>query len=184
MFAIALRFHVLPALIWYTDRLPDGVGGAANGPVVRIRPKYREDRGIHAHELEHVEQYWLLGLAVALLVYVNAYVVALELPGWLAWRGGWLGAAILFLAGGLDPVLWCALVAGALAHPAMYLFVRRYRLWAEACAYLVQMAEPDLAGGHLTRESAARRLASDRYRLHLTYEQALEALGGEPAPSV
>ncbi|MDC7707736.1 hypothetical protein [Vogesella indigofera] len=32
----------------YTDHLPDGVGGTANGPVVRILPRYPDDAGIHA----------------------------------------------------------------------------------------------------------------------------------------
>ena len=51
------------ALIFYTDALPEGVGGDARGPVIRIRSKYREDQGIHQHELEHVRQWWrTLGL--------------------------------------------------------------------------------------------------------------------------
>ena len=48
-----------PALIVYTDDLPERVGGWANGPYVRICPKYRNDVGIHKHELSHVEVFWL-----------------------------------------------------------------------------------------------------------------------------
>ena len=63
-----------PALILYTDNLPEGVGGCANGPVIRIRPKYREDEGIHAHELTHVWQWWLtLGLHSLLYLLVRRY---------------------------------------------------------------------------------------------------------------
>jgi hypothetical protein len=48
-----------PALIRYTDDLLEGVGGQANGPYVRIRPAYRDDVGLLAHELCHVWQFWL-----------------------------------------------------------------------------------------------------------------------------
>lgn len=47
------------SIIFYTDKLPDGVGGRANGPVIRIRPKYKMDAGLHEHELMHVAQWWV-----------------------------------------------------------------------------------------------------------------------------
>ena len=58
-----------PSLTIYTDKLPTDVGGCTNGPVVRIRTKYRNDAGIHAHEYEHVWQWWmgvLIGVLAAL----------------------------------------------------------------------------------------------------------------------
>ena len=60
-----MKLNLLPpALIVYTDDLPDRVGGRANGPYVRIRPKYQTDAGLHKHELAHVEVFWLtLGLS-------------------------------------------------------------------------------------------------------------------------
>ena len=60
-----------PSITLYTDNLPPDVGGCANGPIVRIRPKYRNDTGIHAHEAEHVRQWWvgvLLGARAALAI--------------------------------------------------------------------------------------------------------------------
>jgi len=57
-----------PHIVIYTDKLPDGVGGRANGPIVRIRPRYRYDAGLHAHEYEHVRQ-WYLTLFAHLLAY-------------------------------------------------------------------------------------------------------------------
>lgn len=48
-----------PAIVIYTDDLPEGGGGQANGPVVRIRQKYQHDEGILRHELTHVWQWWL-----------------------------------------------------------------------------------------------------------------------------
>lgn len=55
-------------LTFYTDRLPDGVAGKANGPIIRIRPKYRGDMGLLAHEREHVRQ-WLFTLGVHPILY-------------------------------------------------------------------------------------------------------------------
>ena len=71
-----------PSLTFYTDWLPYGVGGAANGPVVRIRPLYRHDVGIHKHEYQHVNQFWVVGLAA---VFVLGLVdVTLALAGFAA----------------------------------------------------------------------------------------------------
>jgi hypothetical protein len=56
------------AYIHYTDNLPEGVGGAANGPYVRIRPKYKKDKGLLQHELEHVKQWWITTILAALAI--------------------------------------------------------------------------------------------------------------------
>lgn len=37
---------------------PEGSAGCANGPFVRIRVGYEDDKGLLAHELLHVEQFW------------------------------------------------------------------------------------------------------------------------------
>jgi len=47
-----------PALVIFTDRLPDDVGGQARGPVVFIKTKYTNDVGLLMHELTHVAQWW------------------------------------------------------------------------------------------------------------------------------
>ncbi len=49
---------IIPVPIIYTDDLPERVGGVASGPIVRIRPRYEKDEGIHRHELAHVELFW------------------------------------------------------------------------------------------------------------------------------
>lgn len=54
-------YGVLPAFVTYTDDLPDNVGGRANGLRVRIRPRFKDDLGLHEHEYEHVRQ-WYRGL--------------------------------------------------------------------------------------------------------------------------
>lgn len=76
-----------PAIVIYTDRVPKGSAGVANAFVVRIRPKYKNDVGLLAHELEHVRQWWVLPLI----------------------------------------------------SDFMYLFSKRYRMWAEAEAYRKQI---------------------------------------------
>jgi len=49
-----------PCLIFYSDtRLKDWQDGATFGPVVIIRPTYKNDLGLLAHELFHTKQWWL-----------------------------------------------------------------------------------------------------------------------------
>ena len=100
-----------PYFVIYTDKLPDIVGGRATGFVVRIRPKYRDDAGIHAHELVHVKQWYTglaTGLAVAALMYFNA------IDGW--------------------PL---AIIVGAVLHP-LATASKRYTFWKEVVAYREQ----------------------------------------------
>ena len=56
-------------LTFYVDSLPPGVGGCANGPVIRILKKYRNDEGIYRHELVHVKQ-WFFTLSLHSLLYL------------------------------------------------------------------------------------------------------------------
>lgn len=72
---------MLPSLTIYTDNLPANVGGCANGPVVRIRPKYRDDAGIHAHEDEHVEQ-WYVGVMIGVLAALTMSSIPSEWSEW------------------------------------------------------------------------------------------------------
>lgn len=60
-------------LTFYTNRfIPESAAGCMRVillPVIFIRPKYRDDAGLYAHELEHVKQA-LRGLLIAhLLLY-------------------------------------------------------------------------------------------------------------------
>lgn len=136
-----------PCLTRYTDALPEGVGGEARGPLVRIRPKYRDDQGIHAHEYEHVRQWWTAGLAGATLIVL--FALAIHLPQ---------AASLAAL--------------GFLAHPLGYALWPRHRLWCEVQAYREQMRHPDRNGGFLTLDDAAGRLALPIYKLGITLAQA------------
>jgi len=52
-------YGILPALVFYTDSLKELVGGSTNGPIIRIRPRYKDvDAGILQHELTHVKQWY------------------------------------------------------------------------------------------------------------------------------
>jgi hypothetical protein len=62
--------HMYP-LTFFVKSLPPDVGGCANGPVIRILEKYRDDEGLYRRELTHVKQWatfaWLsIPLAYAL----------------------------------------------------------------------------------------------------------------------
>jgi hypothetical protein len=64
---------MVPALIRYTDDMPAWMGGYAQWFYIAIRPKYKDDKGIHAHELEHVKQWWLTTLLFAIMIAAICY---------------------------------------------------------------------------------------------------------------
>ena len=98
--------------IHYTDSIPEGFGGVSYGPYIKIRPKYKDDGGIHAHEQTHAKQWW----------------------SWFL-----VGAVAAYLLWPLGNVYWYyALLAGVGMHFALYKFVHAYRLWCEVKAYRVQ----------------------------------------------
>ena len=139
-----------PSITIYTDNLPDNVGGCANACVVRIRTKYRSDAGIHAHEAEHVRQ-WYVGVLIGALAALAISSMSSEWPGY--WP--------------------LALSAGGALHPLAYLLLPRYRLWAEARAYRIQATHyPD----DRTRLFAGFIVA--RYGLEITPGAALDAIRG------
>lgn len=138
----------LPSLTLYTDNLPPYVGGCANAFVVRIHPKYRNDFGIHAHEYEHVRQ-WYVGVLLGILVALTVSSIH------SAWS-----------------VLWPhALIAGCALHPIAYLLLPRYRLWAEARAYRVQSTYyPD------DRRKLFAAFIATNYNLSVTVNEAESAI--------
>ncbi|OPY87923.1 MAG: hypothetical protein A4E72_01405 [Syntrophus sp. PtaU1.Bin208] len=90
-------------LIFYTDRMPKYSSGCANGPIIRIRPAYRDDRGLLEHEKVHVKQWWrtfgfhsllyLCSKKYRLAAEVEAYRVQLRYnPENILKYAGWLSA--------------------------------------------------------------------------------------------
>lgn len=137
----------LPHLVIYTDRLPVGVAGAANGPVVRIRPEYCADAGIHAHEYQHVIQWYQEGALGMVLVALLALVAGVHWP----------------LALAIAP-------AGMATHSLGYALSASHRLWCEVQAYKVQMRHG------LSLADAVARLMSPHYKLGLHYNDARRLL--------
>lgn len=143
---------MMPAKIIYTDNLPEDVGGCANLLLIRIRNKYRDDTGIHAHEAEHVRQ-WYVGVLIGMLVAATLAMFP-ELTAWSEWCPA-------------------ALISGLGLHPLAYLLLPRYRLWAEARAYRIQLQHyPD------DRSRLFAGFIATRYNLKISAEQALDTLKG------
>lgn len=99
-------------ITFYVKSLPPNVGGCANGPFIRILEKYRDDKGIYWHEVEHVQQWAVVSL---------------------------VGAALIALLWHFFPVFDKAFAGlGVALHSALYALVPQYKLWAEVQAYKEQ----------------------------------------------
>ena len=83
---IKFVYGILPAFVFYTERVPIAVAGRANAFVVRIRPSYAGDEGILQHELTHVKQaYRLLLIGHAMLyIFSKRYRYAAEVEAYKA----------------------------------------------------------------------------------------------------
>ncbi len=147
---------MLPSLAIYTDRLPADVGGQARGPLVLIRPRYRNDVGLHAHEAEHVRQWY-----IAWAIYIAAVLPVAAALG--------AGASWLIVLSSL----------GMIAHGALYRFVRRYRAWCEARAYAIQTQHPDAHGQRLLIYDAADMMAASHYDLGITPAHAAAMIASQ-----
>jgi len=70
-------------LTFYVDSLPPDVGGCANGPVIRILEKYKDDEGIYQHELVHVKQWFMtFGLHSLLYMWLDWYKLGSEIEAY------------------------------------------------------------------------------------------------------
>jgi hypothetical protein len=139
---------ILPHLTIYTDNLPPSVNGKTNAFVVRIRSRCKDDIGVHNHEYTHVKQWYKM------------------LTIWLMFSALLVAGTYENLGYALAPVA----IAGIGLHSLLYLFVRSYRLEAEAQAY----AEQVKSGANL--DDMANDLADASYKLDITKEQAKEEI--------
>ena len=105
------------SFITYTDDMPADFGGVAKYFFIKIRPKYRNDVGIHKHEEGHVTQWWC-----GVLIGVNIALALAFLPAWAEWSFMW-------------PV---AIVFGCSVHQLAYGYIWQYRLWSEVECYREQ----------------------------------------------
>lgn len=111
-------------LVMISENLSHGFGGTAQGPLIKILPKYKNDTGLIEHEKTHVFQ-WYAALAIWLLL-----------------------CALLSLV--VSPPLWPMCGLAPFVHPVLYKLVRPYRQWCEVQAYRKQLA----TGGYSTGEFA------------------------------
>lgn len=141
------------AITIYTDDMPAHAGGITKGPLVFIRPKYKDDLGLHKHEYVHVNQWW-----VATILSVMAIL------------------AIGHLAYGL-PLLQAATYAPIAigVYSLLYEMVPPFRLWCEVQAYRVQIACYPPEHQEKVRPVLARFLA-EKYGLRITPQEAEEKL--------
>lgn len=70
--------------VFYTDRfIPAAYGGRSMGPVILIRPKYQDDKGILEHEKVHVRQFWrTLGLFTVGYLFSKQYRLKIEVEAY------------------------------------------------------------------------------------------------------
>lgn len=45
-------------MVFYCNLMPARFAGYTIGPITLIRPAYRDDAGLHAHEAVHRKQFW------------------------------------------------------------------------------------------------------------------------------
>ena len=115
-------------MIKYVKELPNGFGGTAQGPLIKILPKYKYDIGLLEHEKVHVRQ-WYAWLALGLLI----------------------GTLLTLL---VSPSLWPLFGLAPFLHSLLYKFVRPYRRWCEVQAYRKQLA----TGGYYSNDFAVAAL--------------------------
>lgn len=149
---LALARGWLPAVVTYSDELPEEVGVMVLTCFVVLRTKYRDDKGLHEHALEQVAQ-WYAVAAATLLMALFAYVQGESVAA--------LGLAL----------------ASVGMYGLLYRRWRKFRLISEAQAFARQMRFPDRKGDRLSLEQAARLLCSARYGLNLSSSEAAEIIG-------
>lgn len=115
-------------LIMYTEKIANGFGGVAQGPLIKILPKYKGEAGLLEHEKAHVQQ-WYVWLVIGLL---------------------FCTALTLFVS----PYLWPLFGLTPALHQLLYKFVRPYRGWCEIRAYRQQIA----VGGYVSNDFAITAL--------------------------
>ena len=115
-------------LIKLVESLPNGFGGTAQGPLIKLLPKYQHDVGLIEHVKTHVRQ-WYAVLAIGLLF--STFLTLL-----------------------VSPSLWPLYGLAPLSHQLLYKLVRPYRRWCEVRAYRKQIA----IGGYASNEFAVTAL--------------------------
>ena len=148
----------LSKLAWvkYTD---DVVGGDAKLFRIRINPKYKDDKGLLAHEEEHVRQWYLFTLVAFLASMGGLFVVGESFVVHYTW---WL----------------LALGYSALGYNLLSTVSKKFRLLIEAKCYAVQIHNyPPEHREHYVK--AFTKFLVENYDLGITQAEARKRLEEE-----
>lgn len=105
-------------MIFYTNRfIPEGFAGCTRGPFIFIRPEYKNDKGLLAHEKVHVGQWAMVSFMACAVLAVGGFLLSehVNFPAWI-----------------VAPL-------GLAAHGLLYKLVPGYRLDCEVEAYKEQL---------------------------------------------
>lgn len=107
-------FGFIPVPVFYIEKMKGRRAGVSHGFYIRILKKYKEDKGIHRHELVHCEQFYFVGaIAASIICFLMVSSYGCEYAG---------------LA-----------LAGLPLHGLLYKLLPKYRYWAELVAYREQL---------------------------------------------
>ncbi len=139
-------------ITFYTDRLiPERFGAVNVGPISLIRPKYRDDKGLHEHEAVHFRQ-WATLAAIGPLTEFIAFSSKVEM---------------------VQPYLLAILLAPSLFHGVLYKLISKYRQACEVSAYKAQLPHyPD------DRTELFAGFLASKYDLNLGHTAAISLLKG------
>ena len=115
-------------LLQLSESLPNGFGGTAQGPLIKLLPQYQHDVGLLEHEKTHVRQWYAVTALGLLLSVLLALLVA--------------------------PAFWVVCGVSPWLHQLLYRFVRPYRRWSEVRSYRKQIA----VGGYASTTFAVTAL--------------------------
>lgn len=74
---------VFPAIVFYVEDVGDGFAGKANAFIVRIKERYKDDKGLLVHEVVHVKQWFMtLGLHSILYKFFKGYRYLAEIKAY------------------------------------------------------------------------------------------------------
>jgi len=140
-----------PAIVFYVDNLPKGMGGCANAFIVRILEKYRNDEGLHQHELFHVRNWWANTILSLVVLMVPSFFLVPQ------------------------PWIW-AVVPLCLFVDTIFYIIPQLRLWEEAEAYKIQLKYPPATTDRDRYAALYAKFISEDYGLSISQEEALKKM--------
>ena len=69
-------------MILFSDCMPERFAGYTIGPIALIRPAYRNDIGLIAHEQCHIDQFWRNPFKVILATWIKDWKLELDVEAY------------------------------------------------------------------------------------------------------